>query len=441
MTMEEDVKKEGRLYLQQQHTFGKKKWKSVWCVLFGESCRSIPRLEVCECKDGGERGGRRHQDHKKVIRLSDCIRVVEVEVEAEAEACPKDTACFLLETTHKSFLFAAHAAQQWTTQLCQAAFPDSWAEPISRRRGSKQKVEEEGMEDNILYSSSTQTLRDFRVCVRRTESAERCRLKGDVVLRASSEALHLLDTGGVVTLSWPYRFLRRFGRDKNTFTFEAGRRCDSGEGSFEFDTKEGNFLFQAVEAAISLQRVRHTSRGGPVNLELSAAPVLPPLPKAPPPSYRDDPQSSSAQVDVDLLGVDKLTLVPKKRVHVMCGSPLNPNLCAPESWSLEQTYSQVTWDTSPPHLPKDYSLPFHAVSKKDTLSAERLLDSEVLTTAYENQDHIYDEPQRCVGPPSEYDDPEELRGDAWRTMATAVDHDGPSQRSLPVVWQEAEGEE
>ncbi|XP_061749821.1 docking protein 2-like isoform X2 [Nerophis ophidion] len=428
--MEEDVKKEGRLYLQHQHTFGKK-WKSVWCVLFGESCRSIPRLEVCECKDGGERGGRRHQDHKKVIRLSDCVRVAEAEV--EAEAAPKDTACFLLETTHRNFLFAAHAPQLWTTLLCQAAFPVSWAGPISRGRGSQQKVEEEGMEDNILYS--TQTLRDFRVCVRRTESSERCRLKKEGVLRASSEVLHLLDTAGVVTLSWPYRFLRRFGRDKNTFTFEAGRRCESGEGSFEFDTKEGNFLFQAVEAAISQQRARHARRGGPVNMELCAAPTLPPLPA----SYRDDPQSSAAQVDVDLLGVDKLTLVPKKRVHVICGSPLNPDLCSPAPWSLEQTYSQVTWDTSTPHLPKDD--PFHAVSKKDPLSAERPLDSEVLTPAYEEEDHVYNEPQSCLGPPSEYDDPEELKGDAWRTMATAVDRDGPSRRSLPVARQEAEGEE
>lgn len=57
--------------------------------------------------------------------------------------------------------------------------------------------------------------REYRVCVRRTEASDRCRLKGDAVLRPDEEALHLVDCrSGNMVLSWPYRFLRRFGRDK-----------------------------------------------------------------------------------------------------------------------------------------------------------------------------------------------------------------------------------
>uniref|UniRef100_A0A8C3XFW5 IRS-type PTB domain-containing protein n=1 Tax=Cyanoderma ruficeps TaxID=181631 RepID=A0A8C3XFW5_9PASS len=41
-----------------------------------------------------------------------------------------------------------------------------------------------------------------------------------------------------------------------TFSFEAGRRCASGEGNFEFDTRQGNEIFQAIEAAIEVQRGR-----------------------------------------------------------------------------------------------------------------------------------------------------------------------------------------
>lgn len=55
---------------------------------------------------------------------------------------------------------------------------------------------------------------DFSVCVRRTKASDRCRLQGDYLLHAEAEALHLLDRRGTVLLAWPYRYLRRFGRDK-----------------------------------------------------------------------------------------------------------------------------------------------------------------------------------------------------------------------------------
>ncbi|XP_051249665.1 docking protein 2 [Dicentrarchus labrax] len=285
--MEEDIRKQGMLYLQQQR-FGKK-WKRVWCVLYRESSCSISRLEFFECKDGGsveksDKSLRKQQEHKKVVRLADCIRVTEVEI----DSCPRDTGPFLVETTEKIYVFAADRQHldDWTHKLCELAFPMNWVEP-SVKRGSLQRGsrvdEDEGMEDNSLYSGR-ETVRDYRVCVRRTEAADRCRLKGDGVLRADEDALHLIDKTGEIVLTWPYRYLRRFGRDKSTFSFEAGRRCDSGEGSFEFDTKQGNFLFQAVEAAINLQRIslphRQTSGGGQVSPETPQD--LPPLPVNPP---------------------------------------------------------------------------------------------------------------------------------------------------------------
>lgn len=43
-------------------------------------------------------------------------------------------------------------------------------------------------------------------------------------------------------------------------------------------------------------------------------------------------------------------------------------------------------------------------------------------------EHIYDEPEGCSmavrSPPSLYDDPEEVRGDAWKVMATTTDPKG-----------------
>lgn len=80
-----------------------------------------------------------------------------------------------------------------------------------------------------------------------------------------------------------------------SFSFEAGRRCPSGEGSFEFDTKQGNLLFKAVEDAISRQRqVSRGNQGGPEALQEQHQSLERPPPRPLPRSHL--PQSPVAQV-------------------------------------------------------------------------------------------------------------------------------------------------
>ncbi|XP_077457225.1 docking protein 2-like [Stigmatopora argus] len=369
--MDVDVKKEGNVYLQQ-HRFGKK-WKSMWCVLFRESSSSISRLELWEIKDGGDCSKKKQRaGHKniKVIRLSDLVRV---STDVRVEACPADSTPFLLETVDKVVVLAAHAEHvaDWTTTLCQLAFPVSWEEQ------QKQWLEQEGMKDNALYSSTTTTKTtaggDFQVRVRPTRWSEQCGLHGNVVLRASVDALHLLDARGVTLLSWPYKFLRRYGRDKTSFAVEAGRRCVSGEGNFEFDTKEGHALFRVVEAAIGLQRTRR---------DPSRKVNLPPLPAMP----HGHHGPSAAQVAA---GFGDL--------------------------ALDAAYSKL-------------SLPAPPTYSEATGTPRRLAGGK--------DDHIYDEPRvKGTAAASEYDAPEELMGEAWRVMATPDD----PRSSLYAVPKRAEG--
>ncbi|NXU49602.1 DOK1 protein, partial [Turnix velox] len=109
---------------------------------------------------------------------------------------------------------------------------------------------------NSIYYSREE-VNAFWVTVQRTEAAERCELRGSYVLKAERDSLILKNPRtNEILYVWPYRLLRRYGRDKVMFSFEAGRRCDSGPGNFTFETKQGNEIFHLVEASIREQKAQ-----------------------------------------------------------------------------------------------------------------------------------------------------------------------------------------
>lgn len=46
---------------------------------------------------------------------------------------------------------------------------------------------------------------------------------------------------------WPLQCLRRYGYENDTFIFEAGRRCDTGEGIYSFRCARADVLFQLLQ--------------------------------------------------------------------------------------------------------------------------------------------------------------------------------------------------
>lgn len=77
----------------------------------------------------------------------------------------------------------------------------------------------------------------FNVKLVSSEASNRCGLSaGYYTLLATPTALQLIDSDDQKTLfTWPYRFIRRYGYRSGKFTFEAGRKCESGEGVFQFE--------------------------------------------------------------------------------------------------------------------------------------------------------------------------------------------------------------
>ncbi|XP_071393286.1 docking protein 1b [Centroberyx affinis] len=261
--------KEGQLYVQHQK-FGKK-WKKNWFVLYPASQNGIARLEYYDSPSGGGGGGgaggggneKTRKLDKKIIRLSECISILP----AVTESCPKDNmAAFCVETNDKTHVFAAEKSvtTEWVDKMCEIAFQGGSGAADSN--GGQQDLQ---MSENLIYYSREE-VNEFWVSVQRTEASERCGLSASYWLKADSDVLILKDPKTKRNvLVWPYKLLRRYGRDRVMFSFEAGRRCDSGPGSFTFETKQGNEIFQLVEQAIQSQKAlaeeRHLSC--PVNFD------------------------------------------------------------------------------------------------------------------------------------------------------------------------------
>ncbi|XP_056323472.1 docking protein 3 [Danio aesculapii] len=266
--MEEDIRRKGMLYFHQQR-FGKR-WRKVWCVLVAEGRRSVARLELYEHKHSSFKQGstKRKPDYKQVIRLRECIRISNCDM----ADCPKDCSAFLLETSDKLYVFAGLQSEvkYWISSLCQQAFPDVEAEQRSQRERcvsseapSTSHVRE--MQDNSLYDTA-ENVRDVLVIAVSTEAAVRCGLYGEYVLAPLQDCIVLKDLKSKqVLFKWPYCYVRKFGQDTLSFSFEAGRRCESGEGNFEFATHQGERLFNAVSAAI--QNLPRPSETKPISLD------------------------------------------------------------------------------------------------------------------------------------------------------------------------------
>ncbi|XP_036406995.1 docking protein 1b [Megalops cyprinoides] len=241
--------KEGQLYVQHQK-FGKK-WKKNWFVLYPASQNGIARLEFFDCSSGSEKPNTKKLD-KKIIRLSECISILP----ALTETCPKDNmAAFCVETNDKTHVFAAekHISAEWVEKMCEIAFQGGGGTDSN----GQQELQ---MAENLIYYSREE-VNEFWVSVQRTEASERCGLQGAYWLKADSDSLILKEPKTKRSLLvWPYKLLRRYGRDKVMFSFEAGRRCESGPGNFTFETKQGNEIFGIVEGAIREQKAQAEER-------------------------------------------------------------------------------------------------------------------------------------------------------------------------------------
>lgn len=244
-----------------------------------------------------------------------------------------------------------------------------------------------------------------------------------------------------------------------TFSFEAGRRCASGEGSFEFDTRQGNEIFQAIEVAIGRHRARAAQqprRGAPGD-DASW-----PLAHARSPSWaqghEEPPGAKCPSSEPGWEG--KVTKAKPAMPPSSCpgaGEPPGTFLpargadapCAEPCGSLRRAVPLVpgkSWKQEAAAKAGDelaYATPFDTIAK--TFLAQQLgslcqpdpvYDSigeaegqegaqppPPPTAAKPKPYHIYDEPEG-LSAHSVYDQPQEVKGDAWKLQAAPEEPSG-----------------
>ncbi|KAM4750827.1 uncharacterized protein dok1a [Anableps anableps] len=271
--------KTGKVFLKPHKP--NKKWKPVHLSLFPPSSSGVGRLEIRDTGGGADHSPvirRHHQLHGdkkvKVVRLSELITVLRLP--PNAEACPMENmSAFCVETQDRTLVFAAlkDDCVEWVDKLCQSSFQRE------KSSGSSQVH----MEENQIYASADEAPQ-FWVVIQKNDAATRCGLQGSYWLQVEQQSLLLRDTKKTVVKEWPYELLRRYGHDKVILTIEAGRRCESGPGTFSFESQQADKIFYLIQSNIkrntsapaSGHQIQDTEKATVTNIQAHS-----PLPKIP----------------------------------------------------------------------------------------------------------------------------------------------------------------
>ncbi|XP_067638159.1 uncharacterized protein Dok [Eurosta solidaginis] len=202
----------------------KKKNCPRYCLLFNSSRHGIERLEICESKD---------DKNPKIVTLENCVKITQEPPPANLIQVRKKTESLTLNALSEEDL------KDWTNALQMVAFRNK-----SILHSPQAAIEE----DNDLYCSS---FGDglFFITLIPSDTSIRCNLESkSYMLHLTATELQLKDTDDLndVRARWPYRFIRKYGYRDGKFTFEAGRKCYTGEGIFTLDHTNPQEIFRCM---------------------------------------------------------------------------------------------------------------------------------------------------------------------------------------------------
>ncbi|XP_065364970.1 uncharacterized protein Dok [Calliphora vicina] len=207
------------------HRISKKKPCQKYCLLFKSSRYGIERLEICESKE---------DKNPKIVTLENCVKITQGSCPANLIHIVKKTGTLTLNALNEDSL------KEWVNALQTVAFR-------SKNDTLTQSAIEE---DNDLYCSSYGDGL-FIVTLIPSEASIRCNIEPKVyMLHLTPTELQLKSTSDLSNIisNWPYRFIRKYGYRNGKFTFEAGRKCYTGEGVFTLDHTNPQEVFRCMSS-------------------------------------------------------------------------------------------------------------------------------------------------------------------------------------------------
>lgn len=193
-------------------------------MVFSRSSQGIERVEI---------GENETDKNPRIVTMENCIKV-------NSEPLPS----LHINVTTKSGQIVFQCANEielnlWTKSLQSVAFTDKLTP--SKRNSI--------VEYNELYCSSFSEGK-FTVNLISTDITVKNKLEPKIyTLELTTTEIQLRNyDDDIVMAKWPYRYIRKYGYRDGKFTFEAGRKCDTGEGTFKLDHANPQEIFRCMSA-------------------------------------------------------------------------------------------------------------------------------------------------------------------------------------------------
>lgn len=211
----------------------KKSASSKYCMLFKASQYGIERLELCESEHENK--------NATIVTLENCVKITNEPAPANLITIVTKTGQLVLNVIDEEEL------KKWTRALQKVAFKEKIQ---SVKRASVIETDNE-----LYYSSYDEGVFDVKLIA--DETLKKCRIEPKkYILELTQTEMQLRDykNRDYIVSKWPYRFIRKYGYRDGKFTFEAGRKCETGEGMFKFDHGNPQEIFRCMSARMKTMK-------------------------------------------------------------------------------------------------------------------------------------------------------------------------------------------